>query len=117
MRCAKHGYRSGKIIYGEDGTIMGKSNVWLRGLSLVILIVSLQMPSWAQQTQPSNMQTVMPGLNLMPVPANVQMGSGSLKIDAGFTVTLSGHTDARLSGATERFVERLSKQTGLLIAG
>ncbi len=55
-------------------------------------------------------------LNLMPVPANVQMGSGSLKIDAGFTVVLTGHTDARLTAAVERFGERLKKQTGLLMA-
>lgn len=55
-------------------------------------------------------------LNLMPVPANVQTGSGSLKIDAGFTVALAGHTDARLAAAVERFTGRLAKQTGLLIA-
>jgi hexosaminidase len=74
------------------------------------------MPLRAQETQASNMQTVMPGLNLMPVPASAQMGSGSLKIDAGFTVALTGHSDSRLTGATERFVDRLAKQTGLLIA-
>ena len=55
-------------------------------------------------------------MNLMPIPASVQMGSGSLKVDAGFTVALAGHTDARLMGASERFVERLGKQTGLLMA-
>ena len=76
---------------------MRKSNVWLRGLSLMILSASLHGPSRAQETQPSNLQTLMPGLNLMPVPANVQMGSGSLKIDAGFTVAITGHTDARLT--------------------
>jgi hexosaminidase len=95
---------------------MGKANVWLRGLSLMILSASLNVPLRGQQTQPSNLQTSMPGLNLMPVPANVQMGSGSFKIDAGFTVALTGHTDARLTGAAERFVERLAKQTGLLMA-
>jgi len=81
----------------------------------MILSASLQVPSRAQETQASNLQTLMPGLNLMPVPANVQLGSGNLKIDAGFTVVLTGHTDARLSGAAERFVERLTKQTGLLL--
>ena len=40
-------------------------------------------------------------LNLMPVPSSVQPGSGSLKIDANFTVALAGHTDARLTGAAE----------------
>src|SRR6202011_339535 len=60
---------------------MRMANVWLRGLSLMILSVPLNGPSRAQETQPSNLQTLMPGLNLMPVPASVQMGRGSLKID------------------------------------
>src|SRR6202795_380865 len=115
MRGAKHGYGSGEIIHGEGGTIMGKSNIWLRGLSLMILSASLNVPSRPQQTQPSNLQTLMPGLNLMPVPASALIGSGSLKIDAGFTVALSGHTDARLFSAVQRFSDRLARQTGLLI--
>jgi hexosaminidase len=83
----------------------------------MILSMSLQVPSRAQETQPSNLQTLMPGLNLMPVPANGQPGSGSLKIDAGFTVALSGHTDVRLFSAVHRFSDRLARQTGLLIGG
>jgi hexosaminidase len=94
---------------------MGKSNVWLRGLSLMILSALVNVPSRAQQMQPSNMQKVTPGLNLMPVPANVQMGSGSFKIDASFNVTPTGHSDARLEGALQRFLDRLGKQTGLLL--
>ena len=93
-----------------------KSKVWLKGLSLMILSAALQVPLRAQETQSSNLQTLMPGLNLMPIPANAQMGSGSLRIDAGFTVAFTGHTDARLTGAAERFVDRLAKQTGLLLA-
>jgi hexosaminidase len=58
----------------------------------------------------------MQSLNLMPTPSSVQMGSGALKIDANFTLALAGHTDARLTGAAERFAERLARQTGLLIA-
>jgi hexosaminidase len=95
---------------------MRKSKVWLGGLSLMILSASLYGPSRAQETHSSSVRAMMPGLNLMPVPANVQMGNGSLKIDAGFTVAINGHTDGRLTGAAERFVERLSKQTGLLMA-
>ena len=95
---------------------MRKSKVWLGGLSLMILSASLYGPSRAQETQSSGVRAMMPGLNLMPVPANVQMGSGSLKIDAGFTVAINRHTDARLTGAAERFAERLAKQTGLLMA-
>ena len=96
---------------------MGKSKVWLRGLSLMILSASLYGPSRAQDSRSFTtlLTLVQPELNLMPVPASAQMGSGSLKIDAGFTVAINGHTDARLTGASERFVERLGKQTGLLM--
>jgi hexosaminidase len=96
---------------------MGKSKVWLRGLGLMILSASLYGPSRAQETRSLTtlLTLVQPELNLMPVPASAQMGSGSLKIDAGFTVAFTGHTDARLNGAAERFVGRLSKQTGLLM--
>src|SRR6202051_3764899 len=94
---------------------MSTGKVCVRGLSLMILSASLNMPSRVQETQTSNLQTLMPGLNLMPVPANVQMGSGSLKINAGFNVMLTGHSDARLEGAVKRFLDRLGKQTGLLL--
>jgi hexosaminidase len=95
---------------------MGKSNVWLRGLSLMILSASLHVPSRAQDSRSLSLQTlVQPELNLMPVPASAQMGSGSFKIDASFNVTPTGHSDARLEGALQRFLDRLGKQTGLLL--
>lgn len=87
---------------------MGKRKIWFEALSLAAAgVLSCAPISRGQQ---------MTTLNLMPMPANVQMGSGSLKIDAGFTVALAGHTDARLTAAVERFTGRLAKQTGLLIA-
>lgn len=82
--------------------------MWIKALSLVALGILFCAPLLRGQQ--------MTTLNLMPIPANVQMGSGSLKIDSGFTVALTGHTDARLTGAVERFSERLKKQTGLLMA-
>ena len=81
----------------------------------MILSASLHGPLRAQETQASNLRTVMPGLNLMPIPASVQMGGGSFKIDASFNVTPTGHSDARLEGALQRFLDRLGKQTGLLL--
>ena len=95
---------------------MGKSKDWLRGLSLMILGASLCGRASAQDSRSLGLQTwVQPDLNLMPVPASVQLGSGNMKIDPGFTVALTGHTDARLSGGSGRFLERLAKQTGLLM--
>ena len=58
-----------------------------------------------------------PALNLMPWPASVQSGSGALKIDSSFNVTFTGYKEARLDRASQRFLEQLRRQTGLLISG
>jgi hexosaminidase len=58
-----------------------------------------------------------PSLNLMPWPASVQTGTGTLKIDSSFGVAFTGHNEARLDRAGQRFLSHLQKQTGLLIAG
>ncbi len=59
----------------------------------------------------------MPSLTLMPVPASVKLGDGSLRIDSAFSVTLTGYTEPRLERAVERFRGQLSRQTGIAIAG
>jgi hexosaminidase len=67
---------------------------------------------FASQT---NSQSPQP-LNLMPQPANVNLGSGALKIDANFTIALTGHTEPRLDRAATRFLAQLQRQSGLLFA-
>ncbi len=57
-----------------------------------------------------------PQLNLMPWPASLQTGSGSLRIDSSFSVVLTGHTEARLDRAVQRFLRQLSRQTALPIS-
>ncbi|MGB6499264.1 MAG: family 20 glycosylhydrolase [Candidatus Acidiferrum sp.] len=52
-------------------------------------------------------------LHLMPVPASVQIGSGHLPIDASFSVSLTGYKEPRLDRAVERFLHRLSQETGI----
>src|ERR1700733_8629044 len=106
---------SARLFRERAAQIMKKSKVWLRGLGLMILSASLHGPARAQETHPSNVQASTPELNLMPMPANVQPGSGSLKIGARFSAMVMGHADARLTGALQRFQDRLSKQTGLLL--
>jgi hexosaminidase len=61
---------------------------------------------------PSSAQS-QPQLNLMPMPASVQSGVGQLPITQSFSVALSGHRDASLDGAVERFQTQLSRQTGI----
>ena len=54
-----------------------------------------------------------PQLNLMPMPASVQPGSGQLPITQSFSVTVTGTHDATLDAAVQRFTKQLSLQTGI----
>jgi hexosaminidase len=54
-------------------------------------------------------------LNLMPVPAKVQAGSGQLVVDQSFTVVSVGPKDARLDGGMVRFLDVLGRQTGMVL--
>ena len=51
----------------------------------------------------------------MPMPANVQLGTGQLAIDQSFSVAISGYRDALVDKAVQRFIGQLSKQTGMLL--
>ena len=54
-----------------------------------------------------------PQLNLMPIPASVQQGSGQLTITQSFSVAVTGHRDASLDEEVQRFQAQLSRQTGI----
>jgi len=80
-----------------------------RFLSLIITGMALSAAAaHAQQDTP---------LNLMPYPSSVQSGSGNLKIDSSFRISLTGYSEPRLERAAERFLRTLHRQTALLIAG
>jgi hexosaminidase len=55
-------------------------------------------------------------LNVMPLPAKAQLGSGTLKIDAGFTLAFTGFRETRLDRAAQRFLVQLNRETGLVFA-
>jgi hexosaminidase len=57
-----------------------------------------------------------PHLSLMPLPAGVQFGDGRLLITQKFTVGNAGYKEARLERAGRRFLENLSRRTGLPLA-
>jgi hexosaminidase len=56
-----------------------------------------------------------PQLNLMPMPASVQPGSGSLPITQSFSVSVTGSHDPALEAGVQRFITQLSRQTGIPI--
>ncbi len=55
-----------------------------------------------------------PVLNLMPLPASVQPGSGQLLITPNFSVGVDGYSEPRLERAEERFLDHLRIKTGML---
>jgi len=65
----------------------------------------------AQGTKPTSGQTTQ--LNLMPVPASVQIQPGRLAITNMFQVAVRNYSDARLQSAIKRMMGRLSGRTGL----
>jgi hexosaminidase len=52
-------------------------------------------------------------LHLMPVPANVRMGTGQLVVDASFSVGIDSPRDSQLQRALDRFLNDLRRQTGI----
>ena len=79
-------------------------NARLQGFGILVLCVLLY-PAMTTAQQPA--------LNLMPLPANAQLGSGSLHVDSVFSVAFTGYTELRLERARERFLRQLARQTGL----
>jgi hexosaminidase len=52
-------------------------------------------------------------LALMPLPAQVKPGDGEFLINSGFGITLEGFQEPRLERAKQRFLNILSRQTGI----
>jgi hexosaminidase len=74
--------------------------------NLLLATVVLWLASFAlAQSQPQ--------LNLMPMPASVQQGSGQMPITQAFSASLTGSHEAALDAEVQRFVQQLSRQTGI----
>ena len=57
-----------------------------------------------------------PRFQLMPAPASLRLGDGRLVITQTFSVGIEGYKEARLERAARRFVQTLSRRTGLPIS-
>jgi hexosaminidase len=71
----------------------------------VLILVSFLASFAAAQSQPQ--------LNLMPMPASVQPGTGQLAITQAFSVAVTGAHDPSLEEEVQRFQAQLSRQTGI----
>ena len=50
---------------------------------------------------------------LMPMPSHLTLGEGQLPIDGGFSVKIDGYSEPRLVAARTRFLDTLSRETGI----
>jgi len=82
-------------------------NARLHSLGILVLCV-LSYPAMTTAREPV--------LNLMPLPANMQSGTGSLAVDSAFSIAFTGYSEPRLERAGERFLKQLAHQTGLPLA-
>src|SRR5216684_2957129 len=95
------------------GTLRGRifrtmaQNAWLRSAGILVSCV-LIYPAMTTAQQPA--------LNLLPLPASAQSGTGSLGVDSSFSVAFTGHNEPRLERAGDRFLRQLARQTGLPLA-
>jgi len=53
----------------------------------------------------------------MPLPAHIVAGQGQFLIDGSFGIGLEGYTEPRLVLARQRFLDRLSRETGIFFQG
>ena len=52
-------------------------------------------------------------LNLMPMPSDLQLGTGQMSIDQSFSVALTGYKEARLERAVHRLIANICGRTGM----
>ena len=81
----------------------------IRGILLLgTLLVTALMQSPSTNAQSPQAQRA---LSLMPWPSSIQQGSGELRVDASFSVALTGHTEPRLEHSVARFLTQLNRET------
>ncbi len=83
---------------------IGESEIVRTILAVVMLCVVFTSVIKAQAQQ---------SLNLLPMPAKVQVGNGRLLIGPTFSVSIAGHHEARMGRAIEIFLGRLGLQIGM----
>lgn len=76
-------------------------------LKIVLLaFCTLGLPSYLLAQERSS-------LAIMPIPAHVVQGEGEFFIDGNFGIALKGYKEPRLNRALQRFLNTLSKETGI----
>jgi hexosaminidase len=84
----------------------------IRILAALVALVP-QAHARERSSVPRTSSAVEPVLDLMPVPANVKLKSGRLAVTTNFSVAVTGSRDRRVEDAVKRFLDELSRLTGL----
>jgi hexosaminidase len=93
-----------------SGVVLNRfSGLQMQGDSMRALVLVFFLSVFTSLAVPQSQ----PQVNLMPIPASVQPGSGQLAITQSFSVATSGVHDASLDNGVQRFVSQLSRQTGI----
>ena len=79
----------------------------------IVLPMTLFLSSLIAGGQTLPPASVPPPLPLMPLPAQVKPGTGEFLINNGFGVALEGYQEPRLERAKQRFLNILSRETGI----
>jgi len=77
-------------------------------VAMVSFAFGLALPAGAS---PLQAETELP---MMPLPAHALKAGGSFPVDGGFQIEFEGHTEPRLVRARDRFLAKLSRETGIL---
>jgi hexosaminidase len=79
----------------------------------IILPMTLLLSSLIAGGQTLSPAPLPPPLPLMPLPAQVKPGAGEFLINNGFGIALEGYQEPRLERAKQRFLNILSRETGI----
>ncbi|WP_158615520.1 beta-N-acetylhexosaminidase [Acidipila sp. EB88] len=74
---------------------------------------SQRVPAATLPFAPVLPQSVAPAL--MPLPASVERGTGTMRLDQNFKIVLEGYREARLDRAAARLQERIERATGIIL--
>jgi hexosaminidase len=83
----------------------------MRFFALILLLAAASLLH--AQPSPSNTSLQAPPWNLMPVPAKLQAGTGQWIVQQALTISVAGGDDPRVRSAAQRFIQHLSRATGI----
>jgi hexosaminidase len=90
----------------QGGAIVANSRVAGFVSFLLLAFCALSLPGNLRAEDKSS-------IAIMPLPAHVVQGEGEFLIDGSLGIALKGYKDARLERAQQRFLDTLSRETGI----